>query len=76
LERENAILRAKLSKYKPDKRQTVETDYNKVFRNQYEIRSAEDKRQKRLRPMAAEEQLPIDSFLEKPVRKKRKTKKD
>jgi hypothetical protein len=60
---DNFILDTELGKYKPDKRQTVEKDPNKVFSSLPDIRSAQDKLEKRLREMPHEDQLPIDSFV-------------
>ena len=61
---ENHQLTTELEKYQPDKRQAVETDQNNVFCNLTSIRSAEDKRKKRLAPPKAGEQLEIDQWLE------------
>ena len=68
---ENQRLLAVIESYQPDKRQAVKRDPNTVFANLSNIRTAEEKRQKRLRPLPTNEQLPIDSFVE-PSRKRRK----
>jgi 4-hydroxybenzoate polyprenyltransferase len=64
MRRDNFRLGAKLESRRPDKRQTVQKDPNKVFANVADIRSSQDKMQKRLRQMPHEDQVPIDSFLE------------
>ncbi|KAK5627546.1 hypothetical protein RRF57_003261 [Xylaria bambusicola] len=53
-----------LEKHQPDKRQNVETNQNNVFAGLTEVRSAQDKRNKRLRPLTENVQTEIDTFVE------------
>ncbi|RYO96058.1 hypothetical protein DL763_003450 [Monosporascus cannonballus] len=71
---DNQLLRTKLEKYEGRKRQTVTKQPNKIFANLSDIRSAEDKATKRLKPIEAGDQVPIDSYIEKPPAKKRQRK--
>ncbi|RYP28165.1 hypothetical protein DL768_011230 [Monosporascus sp. mg162] len=68
---ENRNLRAKLEKYERPKRQTVAKQPNKIFANLADIRSAEDKATKRLKPIETGDQVTIDSYIEKQPAKKR-----
>ncbi|KAI1320226.1 carbamoyl-phosphate synthase L chain, ATP binding domain-containing protein [Xylariaceae sp. FL0255] len=49
-----AHLEAEIQKHEPDKRQNIERNPNNVFVNLREIREAQDKREKRIRPMRGE----------------------
>lgn len=61
---DNALLNTELGKYRADKRQTVTFDANQTFASLPDIRSAQNKLNKRLRAMPQDDQVPIDSFLE------------
>jgi hypothetical protein len=75
LKAENSRLRAELDRHKPDKRQTVHWDTNKVFVDLPKVQSAEDMRQKRLRSFTASEQLTMNSFIEKCTPPKKRARK-
>lgn len=73
MRRDNFRIGAEIQSKRPDKRQTVERDPNKIFTNITNIRSAQDKLNKRLRDQPTEDQVPIDSFLEMTPKTRKRT---
>ena len=67
-------MRKELKEYAPDVRQPVERDPNQIFLNLPNIKSAQDKRSKRLAEMRPESQLEINAFLETKAPHKRRVK--